>query len=87
MIHQDKKQKILHRVKIIKGHISAIEKMIETGQYCVDIIHQSLAVQKALKKLDMIIMEDHLKNCVVEQARKGEDQKVVKELVSIYKYK
>ncbi len=87
MTQQDKKQKTLHRVKIIKGHISAIEKMIESDQYCVDIIHQSLAVQKALKKLDMVIMEDHLKNCVVEQARKGEDQKVVTELVSIYKYK
>ena len=54
-----KKQK-LHRIKIIKGHIEAIERMIEDDVYCIDIVHQSLAVQKALKMLDTVIMADHI---------------------------
>jgi DNA-binding FrmR family transcriptional regulator len=84
---ENKKQKNLHRIKIIKGHINAIEKMIQNNEYCVDILHQSLAVQKALKKMDMQLMEDHLKHCVVDQAKSGQDKKMVEELISIYGYK
>ncbi len=82
-----KKQKILHRIKIIKGHLGAIEKMIDNDTYCVNILMQSLAVQKALKNLDLEIMEEHLGTCVIEQAQNGEKEKLVKELMGIYKYK
>ena len=82
-----KKAQACHRLKIICGHINAIEKMVENDEYCLDILHQSLAVQKALKKFDMFIMEDHLKHCVVQQAKEGQDDKIVSELLSIYNYK
>jgi len=81
-----KKEK-LHRIKVIKGHIQAIEKMIEEDAYCINIIHQSLAVQKALKKLDSVIMTDHINCCVVEQAKEGDFQKITDELIAIYTYK
>ena len=68
---EDKKQK-LHRIKIIKGHIDAIERMINEDAYCIDVVHQSLAVQKALKKLDMAIMSGHIQHCVIDQARSGD---------------
>jgi DNA-binding FrmR family transcriptional regulator len=77
----------LHRIKIIKGHVEAIERMIEEDAYCIDIVHQSLAVQKALKTLDTVIMEDHIKCCVVEQAKEGNFQKITDELLAIYTYK
>lgn len=83
----DKKKSTLHRLKIIKGHVSAIEKMVENNSYCIDVIHQSLAVQKALKKLDALIMEDHIKHCVVEQAKDGNSAKITQELLRIYEYK
>jgi DNA-binding FrmR family transcriptional regulator len=82
----EKKQK-LHRIKIIKGHVEAIEKMIENDDYCIDIVHQSLAVQKALKMLDTIIMAGHIQSCVVEQAKQGNFQKITDELMAIYTYK
>lgn len=80
-------KKILHRIKIIKGHVSAIEKMIEDDRYCVDIVHQSLAVQKSLKKLDALIMSDHIKHCVVDQAKVGNSEKITEELLKIFEYK
>jgi CsoR family transcriptional regulator, copper-sensing transcriptional repressor len=86
MTMAEKKQK-LHRIKIIKGHIIAIEKMIENDDYCIDIVHQSLAVQKALKMLDTIIMAGHIQCCVVEQAKQGDFQKITDELIAIYTYK
>lgn len=82
--NQDKN---LHRIKIIKGHVQAIEKMIENESYCIDIVHQSLAVQKALKKFDMEVMKEHIKHCVVEQAKNGNSQQITDELLKIYNYK
>ena len=82
----DKKQ-VLHRIKIVKGHVSAIEKMIASDSYCLDIVHQSQAVQKALKKMDEKIIEDHLKNCVAKQVQEGKVDKMTEELLKIYGYK
>lgn len=81
------KDPIMHRIKIIKGHLNAIERMIEDDTYCIDIVHQSLAVQKALKKLDSVLMADHIKHCVIEQARDGNADKITEELLKIYEYK
>lgn len=79
------REKIVHRMKIIKGHVNAIERMIESDQYCVDIVLQSLAVQKALKKLDMAVIEQHMKSCVVDQIKDGNVDEAIKELMEIYK--
>ncbi|GAB4160412.1 MAG: metal-sensing transcriptional repressor [Candidatus Dojkabacteria bacterium] len=81
------KEKALHRVKILKGHLSAIEKMIERDEYCVDIVHQSLAVQKALRKLDLVLMENHLTTCVVHQINNGEGAKTTNELLKLFELK
>jgi DNA-binding FrmR family transcriptional regulator len=86
-IMMQSKKSIQHRIKIIKGHVNAVEKMIEDDRYCVDIVHQSLAIQKALKKLDALIMQDHIKHCVIEQAKKGDSEKIVEELLQIFNYK
>ena len=82
-----KKDKHLHRIKIIKGHVQAIQNMLEKGEYCIDIVHQSQAVQKSLTKLDALVMEDHIKHCIPDQAKKGNMKKITDELLGIYKYK
>ena len=82
-----KKEKVLHRLRIAKGHIEKIISMIEHDEYCIDVLHQSLAVQKALKTIDMEIMEEHLKTCAVSQIKDGNEDKMVSELIGIYKYK
>ena len=81
------KKKILHRIKIIKGHVNAIEKMIEEDRYCIDIAHQSLAVQKSLKGLDALVMEAHIRHCVTKQAEHGDTEKIAEELLAIFDYK
>jgi len=81
------KQRSLHRLKIIEGHLKSIERMVEKDTYCVDIIHQSMAVQKALKRLDMEIMSSHLQTCVVDQIKHNEVDKSVSELMRLYEMK
>ena len=88
MVHiKNNKQRIVHRLKIVNGHLLKVIKMAENSDYCIDVLHQSLAVQKALKQIDMLLMEDHLQHCAVDQVKNGEEHKMVKELVGIYKFK
>jgi DNA-binding FrmR family transcriptional regulator len=78
------KSSISHRLKIIAGQIEGLAKMIEEDKYCIDILTQSLAVQKALQKVDHKILENHLNTCVLDQVKSGEEKKSVDELLNIY---
>lgn len=80
------KGKILHRLKIAKGHLEKIIAMVEDDEYCIDVIHQSQAVQAALKKIDEVILQNHLKCCVLDEVKKGkvDEKKVISEIVNIF---
>ncbi len=76
-------QKILHLLKIARGHLDKVIKMKEDDAYCVDIVHQSIAVQAALRKIDQKILKDHMESCVAEAIRKGNDKEVIDEVMSV----
>lgn len=82
-----KKQSILHRLRIARGQISKLIEMVEKDTYCIEVLHTSLSTQKALKRTDEILMEEHLKTCAVHQIKDGKTDTFVKELIDIYKYK
>ena len=81
------KNKILHRLKISKGHLEKIITMVEKDEYCIDIVHQLLAVQSALKNVDEIILENHLKTCVSDSIKNGESETAIKEVMQVLKKK
>jgi DNA-binding FrmR family transcriptional regulator len=81
------KERAIHRVRIIKGHLNKIEKMLQDDVYCVDLIHQSRAVQSALKKMDMLLIENHLKHCHLNHIKSGETDKAITELLTLFNYK
>lgn len=66
------------------GQVNGLTKMIEEEKYCVDILIQSRAVQRALKEVDRVVMKAHVSGCVVDQMKSGEEKKSVEELVKIY---
>jgi len=70
------------------GHLESVKKMIQDDKYCIDIIKQNEAVIAAIKKLNQILLENHLNTCVT-QAIKGksekERKKKIKELLEIFK--
>lgn len=61
--------------------------MIEADDYCIDIVHQLLAVQSALKNTDELILENHLKTCVADSIKKGESDEAIKEVMEVLKKK
>lgn len=84
---KDLKTRALHRSKILQGQLKGLEKMIENEDYCIDILTQSLSIQKSLRSLSKLILENHLKTHV-EEKRKSQSAKVkasaIKELLNLY---
>ena len=80
----DIKKRSLHRAKIIEGQMRGIYKMIEDEAYCMDIITQSLAVQKSLGSLNKLVLENHLRTHVKDMFAAGEVDKAVDELLAVY---
>lgn len=80
------KNKILHRLAIAKGHLEKIIEMVSDDKYCIDVIHQSQAVRSALKKVDEMILDGHLRGCVLGEIKKGGDQnnKLVNEILDVF---
>ncbi len=81
------KERILHRLKITQGHMKKVLEMVESDVYCVDILHQSHAIQKALKEIDAIILENHLKSCVTDSIRDGKSDEAIAEIMNVFKKK
>jgi DNA-binding FrmR family transcriptional regulator len=79
----DKKQ-ILNRLATIDGHLKGIRKMVEADQYCVDIIKQSYAVERALKAFESALLEGHLASCVPDGFKEGRDQEMIRELGQLF---
>lgn len=73
------KNLITNRLNKIEGQIRGIKKMVEDDRYCVDIFVQVSAVQAALNAVDKILLTYHIKNCVSENIRLGNDD-VIDEL-------
>jgi CsoR family transcriptional regulator, copper-sensing transcriptional repressor len=85
-MNQVNKKETLRRLKIIAGHLDRVIKMVESDDYCVDVLQQSLAVQNALKKVDNLILNEHLHSCVVSAFKKGDlsKEKSIKELLKVF---
>ncbi len=81
------KKEALQRIKIAKGHLEKVQKMLEDDAYCPDVIHQSQAVQAALKKVDELVLHGHLHTCVLHDIHgtKSEKEKLVGEIVELFK--
>jgi DNA-binding FrmR family transcriptional regulator len=84
---QAPKDNIIHRLKIARGHLDKVIRMVEKDEYCIAVVHQSLAVQAALKKTDEAVLEHHLKTCVTDSIRKGEANDVVGEIMQVLQKK
>ncbi len=80
------KSDAIHRIKIIQGHVKKILDMLENDEYCVNIVHQSRAVQSAFKKFDNMVVAHHLSTCVIDRIKKGEKSKTVEELSKLFEY-
>ena len=84
---QETKKRADHRAKIIEGQIKGLQKMIDNEAYCMDILTQSLAIQRSLGSLNKLVLENHLQTCAQAKLTSGdadEQQQAIKELLNLY---
>ena len=78
------KDDAIKRLNMIEGHLRGIRKMVEEDTYCVDILKQTYAVQRAIEKFEQVLLRDHLNHCVPDGIREGRDEEVLNELGKLF---
>ncbi|KAA0544594.1 metal-sensing transcriptional repressor [Bacillus sp. BGMRC 2118] len=82
--HSDEvKRNLVSRLNRIEGQIRGVKGLIEKDTYCDDVITQISAIQSALNSVGKILLEGHLKSCVVERIQEGDDEVIDEFLVTI----
>lgn len=78
----DKYKDMINRLSRIEGQVRGIKRMVENDAYCPDILIQSAAVTAAMKSFNKVLLEDHIRTCVVEDIQDGKEG-TVEELVRV----
>jgi DNA-binding FrmR family transcriptional regulator len=81
----DERKKLINRLSRIEGQIRGIKGMVENDTYCVDILVQSSAVSAALTAFNKELLNNHIRTCIVDDIRNGEDEKVEELLALLQK--
>jgi DNA-binding FrmR family transcriptional regulator len=83
----DYKQRTKHRAAIIKGQIEGLQRMIESDEYCMDILAQSLAIQRSVASLNKVVIQNYITEHAAGMMASGDawqQQKATLELLNLY---
>ncbi len=81
------KNEILARLRSIEGHVRGVIRMVEEDAYCIDVLTQTKAVQRALDRVNAMLLERHLNHCVITAIRSSdprEQERVIRELLDVF---
>lgn len=81
------RQSILRRLRSVEGHVRGIQRMVEDDAYCLDVIRQTRAVQRAMHRINVLLLEKHLRGYVATALRADNATKreqVVGELLDVF---
>ena len=71
--YYEDKDELLERLKKIEGQVRGLQRLVDEDTYCIDIMTQISAVQSGLRKVAVRLLDDHMRHCVAESLRTGED--------------
>ena len=74
---------LMNRLKRIEGQVRGVEKMLEDGAYCPDIMVQVSAINCALNSFNKVLLSSHMKSCVVEDIQAGKGDEAIDELAAL----
>ena len=75
------KDQLVNRLRRIEGQVRGLERMVEDDRYCIDVVTQISAVQAALDKVALGLLDQHARHCVVEGHGDGEPEELTDELM------
>ncbi len=77
--YHDHKDDLKARLRKVEGQVRGVQRMVDEDVYCIDILTQIAAAESAMKKVAVLLLEDHLGHCVADAARgtkRQQDEKV-----------
>ncbi|WP_094606029.1 Copper-sensing transcriptional repressor CsoR [Sporomusa silvacetica DSM 10669] len=83
MLNEREIANVKKRLRRTGGQINGIEKMIDEGRYCVDVLQQIMAARAALNQVALIMIESHTKSCVVNAIKENRTDEAVDELMGV----
>jgi DNA-binding FrmR family transcriptional regulator len=84
--HSDKtKSNLITRLNRIEGQIRGVKGLIEKNTYCDDVLNQIAAAQAALNSVGKLLLEGHMKSCVIERIQAGEHEVIDELLITVNK--
>jgi DNA-binding FrmR family transcriptional regulator len=78
-------ESIIKRLKRIEGQVRGVQKMVEDNRYCIDVLVQISAIQAALNKVGLNLLERHVNHCVSKAIREGNGEESIRELMDVIK--
>ena len=70
------KKDMIHRLSRIEGQVRGIRRMMEEDAYCPDVLTQVSAVSSAMASFAKVLLASHIRSCVVEEIRNGNDETI-----------
>jgi DNA-binding FrmR family transcriptional regulator len=77
-------QGLAARLASIEGHVKAIKRMVDDDAYCIDVLKQTYAVERALKRFEAELLRGHLATCVPTGLRDGRRNEILAELGDVF---
>ena len=75
------KDQLVNRLRRVEGQVRGVEKMVDEDRYCIDVVTQIGAIQAALDKVALGLLDQHARHCVVEGHAKGSPEELTDELM------
>jgi DNA-binding FrmR family transcriptional regulator len=75
------KDQLLTRLRRIEGQVRGVERMVEEDRYCIDVITQISAIQAALDKVALGLLDDHARHCMIGGASDDSPEELTEELM------
>ena len=75
------KDQLQKRLRRIEGQVRGVEKMVSEDRYCIDVVTQISAIQAALDKVALGLLDDHARHCIVEGHAEGSSEELTDELM------
>lgn len=79
------KNEIIRRLKIAEGHVRKIRQMTEEGKYCIDILQQTSAVRSSIKKIEEMLLDNHMHHCVINAIKKDKSEEAINEVLEVFR--
>jgi CsoR family transcriptional regulator, copper-sensing transcriptional repressor len=76
------KDQLLTRLRRIEGQVRGVERMVEDDRYCIDVLTQISAVQAALDKVALGLLDGHSRHCIAGGAAEGTPEELSDELMA-----